>query len=340
MKKIILWFLAASLLLSGCSFADQKAQVDAMLDALKPTAPTTAQSATKPEQTQPPAATAPVQTEPPATTAPAETESPAATVPAQTVPPTTAAPLVLDQPYYLPIAEFLGDAEFYDGDVDENGNILLCYSDADESAVEDLLFICTACGLFNLPVELEGYSQAYGLYAPGEAYYAITYLDAQKGLLYLEANPTDNLLYQAELDALLPYYDQELTFPAEFGKNVFPQFYASIGQSVPLGMQGSGVSHVFGGGAFWCEMYFDVSYDALRKYIDEMLLCGFDAWVVTGSLAEDKTLTKAVLQLSNGDADIVISYDAGDNSVLVYYESGTMWTILSGEDYARYIPQK
>lgn len=246
-----------------------------------------------------------------------------------------------DTPYYIPLPETIGEATYaYDRWDEEQQIAEIYYQDADQETLEEYLYYCAACGLYASKRELEGDLTAYYLAPMGQAYWGAVYLDQEKGQLVLLTEVNDGVIGQAQLDAYLAYYEQELSFPAEFGKNVFPQFYASIGEPQPKGMIGESVDYVFDGAPFWAEMYFGVTYQEVRKYLDEMLLCGFDIWIVTAALDDNDVIQTMVLQLSNGDADVVLSYDVADEDAFIYYESGTMWTLLYGEDYVRYIPQR
>lgn len=277
------------------------------------------------------------------TTEPTTQPSTEPTAEAPTAPTTEPAVVEIpDAPFYLPVADTIGGASFLEAYIDEDGIINILYENGTQSALEEFLYYCAACGLYSSEGMLSGDIPGYWLYPMGIPYMALAYLEPETGYLVILSENTSNLnlLDQDQLDTYLAYYEQELSFPADYGKNVFPQFFASIGEPQPLGLQGAEVDYVFDGGAFWQEFYWDVSYEEAKKYVDEMILCGFDAWIVTGILDEENALQTTVLQLSNGDADVVLSYDAADGSAIVYYESGTMWTLLSGEDYARYIPQK
>lgn len=243
--------------------------------------------------------------------------------------------------FYLPLLQTIGDAKYDRVAADGSGYANIIYNNGSLEALREYLFYCAACGLYSREVTLSNGLTVYYLHPMGVPYKGAVYLDPETSQLIINTEIIENMLEADELEAHMAYYDQELSFPASFGKNVFPQFYASINAPRPqVGRSGSEVDYVFDGGKFWNEMYWDVSYTAVRKYLDEMLLCGFETWVVTGDMDDNGALQTTVLQLSNGDADIVLTYDAADGDVSIYYESGTMWTLLDGENYTRYIPQR
>lgn len=305
-------------------------------------------------QTQP--ATNPAEvTEPQPTAAPtAATEPQPTTAPAEvTEPQPTTAPTVVTEPaedfeiadvdsmiFAFPLLEEIGGATLETVVDNEDGTYSLVYTDAGFETLEEYLYCCSTCGLYAFLQEENASMITYLLYPIGVPFFCKVVLDLEGHHMYIILENTEYIATPASMEAHLPYYEQELSFPAEYGKNVFPQFNASIGEPQPMGYQGAEVDYLFDGAPFWCEMYLDVSYAKIRKYVDEMILCGFDVRLVAGQTNDKGALTLAVLHFSNGDADVAIKYDFEDQDVSYYTEGGTIWTLLTGEDYYRYIPQK
>lgn len=242
--------------------------------------------------------------------------------------------------FCFPFLKEICGAEIIDVSQVEDGQIQLVYKNADEDTLEEFLYYCSTCGLYANQYNRDDNLILYDLKPVGVAYNGIVALDPEAKQMLILTENVNNAVTEDQLREHLAYYEQELSFPADFGKNVFPQFYATIGEPQPMGRVGSDIYYIFDGDKFWCEWYSDVSYLELRRYIDEMILCGFDVRLVTGILDDNGALSTAVLHFSNGDADVALSYDYEDESVSIYYETGTMWTLLYGEDYATYIPKK
>lgn len=242
--------------------------------------------------------------------------------------------------YAFPILEEIGGAKLQDVVQDQDGLFRMLYENGSAEDLEEYLYYCATCGLYANAVDMGGDVIVYDLYPLGVSFYCRIALDPANGDMEIILENPENVVSWEQLENHLAYYEQEISFPAEFGKNVFPQFNASIGQTQPMGRVGSDVDYLFDGGAFWNEWYSEVSYGDMRKYVNEMILCGFDVRLVAGQMDDTGALMLAVLHFSNGDADVAVMYDFGEEDASYYTEGGTIWTLLTGEDYTRYIPQK
>ena len=245
-----------------------------------------------------------------------------------------------DADFYLPLPEFLADAVFAEGYVDDDGYINVRYDNANETAMAEFLHLCSVCGLYSREIDIPDAVSGYALHPLYQDFMAITYLEKDSGQLVVLTDYTEDFLYPEQLDAYLAYYRQEVTFPGSFGKNVAPLFCSSIGQPQAESKNGSGIDHIFHGEKHINEVYSNVSPRDLQKYVDEMILCGFGTWVVMATTNNSDDVESLVLQFTNGDVDVAVAYHLVNQSASVYYPTGGALRLLTVEEYTQYIPQK
>lgn len=242
---------------------------------------------------------------------------------------------------YVPLMETLEDADLVSVEVDDEENIYLVYMPADMDTLDYLMYLYSICGIYGRETVIKDKNlMVYELCVPGTDYSGLAYLDKKDKSLIVKAPGEIEGLTQEEMEEELEYYEQEISFPAKFGKNVFPQFFASVGKSQPMGNMVSKIDYVFDGAKCWMEMYSDISYPTLQKYIREMILCGFSVEITNGAKSEDNELITTIFHFDNGDAEVIVRYDSEDGDVCVYYEPGVTYYLLSGKEYKKYIPQK
>ncbi len=240
--------------------------------------------------------------------------------------------------FYFPMPSSLGGAELVD-DAVIDGTRCLMYKNADMDAVSLYLMLCPILGLYPGQVDGDDELTRFLLVHPGADFYGKLLYSESDGVLLILI-PQDALT--AEDDALskhLEYFEQDVSFPADMGEIVFPQFFASIGLDISS-RPGRIAEGVFKDKKAWAESYSAVFYGQLQKYVDEMVLCGFEVSCVYYNGKDSDGVEEIQLLFSNGEAHILISYKPELFRVEIYYESGITWTLLSGADYARYIPQR
>lgn len=241
---------------------------------------------------------------------------------------------------YAPLMDTVEDAELVYGKLTEEGTANVVYMPADEDTLDYFMYLCNICGLYGAETETEDKNLiAYELFAPGTTHRCVLCLDKEEETMIFSVPDTLYPVLQEDVEKELEYYEQEISFPAKFGKNVFPQFFASIGKSQPMGNIVSEVDYAFDGAECWMERYSGIPYAAFQKYIFEMILCGFSIEIDGGSVKDGKLVT-TIFHFDNGDAEVIVVYDSEDETASVYYEPGVTYYLLSGKEYKKYIPQK
>ncbi len=303
-----------------------------------------------PDETNPATTQAPVPTTQatvPATEAPAATtEAPVPTTVPTTVP--TEAPTepvemltvqAVAQDIYFPLLETVGDAVLQETGMLNEDTFILIYSDADEADLNDFLTLCAYCGLFSYGGTQADGTVQYNLLRPGSDYMALLILMPETGILEMRTPVDCYAVTEDSLGDLIDYYMQDLVLPTGYGPNVHPQFYASIGTTAPD--SAALVDNYFGGepDQCWREVYTKVDYPTLHKYLSDMMLCGFDIWYKSIEPGENGVLNTMILWLENGTSALMIVYHADSGMANLFYQPGIDRYLLSGTEYATYIPR-
>lgn len=243
--------------------------------------------------------------------------------------------------FSIPVPETFDGCELcYDKTEDSRRTV--AYQNASEDTQELYLQVCASMGLYPLQQKTKDGTVFFYLCSPGTDIIGKVLLDESQHFLFVQHKEGTPVVTDKDLEQHLEYYNQTLKFPASMGKLVFPQFYASAGLNVSS-VPGQVVKNTFGDKSAWVETYKMISYEQFRKYIDEMILCGFRVTCANADQNDDGVITQIKLLLSQDDCELyaffnVISDDV--NVVFIAYKSGVTYQLLSGSDYAKYIPQR
>lgn len=239
---------------------------------------------------------------------------------------------------YVPIPQNLGEAEIVEiGDL-ENGNEYVVYGIVDVDSIFSYIQLCSFCGLYPFFMETDNGTIIY-MFRPGyEPYVSLSVIDSSYLMVIF---PSDfSVIFDDELDALYDYYMQDLVLPTGYGPNVYPEVFASLncGSADKSGLMSSPFN-VEGKDMCWWELYTFVEYDELHKYLSDMMLCGFEVLINNISANSSGEISDFEILLSNDSSEVLLYYFADSEMLNVYYEPGVNRLLLSGSDYAKYIPQ-
>ena len=240
----------------------------------------------------------------------------------------------------IPVPESVNGSPMVEAGQASDTQMYVVYQPADEDSLASYLKLCSLCGLQSYLLGQDDTATQYAILKPGTSYAGVVALDHTEDFLYILTD-MDILGYETvELEYMMEYYLQDIALPTELGTNAMPQFYASV-NATPYyqGIVGE-ISYVFDNASCWTEWYSDIDYEALWQYMSDMLVCGFDIWLDMVQFDDNEMLTKSVIHFSNGDAEVIVVYDASDKDASVYYKPGVSYNLLDGDDYAKYIPQR
>lgn len=324
-KRIIAFFLALMLAASavGCANRPTDESTEDTREATEAVTEDTTQATA--EQTEP----SKEQTEPSTEQTEPSTE--------QTQPPAEFPDV--SQAVYFPILENIGNATLEEAGMLDEDTLYFGYTNGSEEDLDLFITLCGYCGLYRSGGHMDDGSILYYLIRPGEDFVGIASLMPDGERLYIQIPEDFNGLGAPEIQVMMDYYLQDLTLPTGYGPNVMPEFYASIGRSA-ANMDGL-TSNIFPGDQelCWYELYFDVDYPTLHRYLSDMMLCGFDIKYDHAQFGEGTMVASAVYMLDNGSSRVAVSYDAESGNVHVYYEPGVDRYLFKGAEYAKYIPQ-
>lgn len=311
-KRILSMILALAMLFTtGCSGSDAGKKAGQNETEAEPTAQAEPVAPIKPE----------------ATTAPTEPKKPEL--------------LDVTKDMYIPFLKSVGEAALAGVETTDDNTAILVYKDADEKDLELFVTLCTYCGLFRYGGIQENGMIQYYLLRPDSDYIGGVALIPETGEMIFETQLEDVLaLEEKQMEELSDYYLQDLVLPSDYGPNVHPEFFASIGRT---GADSTGlVDNKFGNepAKCWREVYSKVTYPTLHQYLSDMILCGFDIWYDFVEFEENGVLDTAVFCLENGSSSLLIVYYAGSEMVTVFYQPGVDRYLLKNADYAKYMPQK
>jgi len=234
----------------------------------------------------------------------------------------------------IPLPETLIEAGLTDAGETDSSEIYCIYESATREDLDYFLTLCSMNGIYRKELAAD----TYVLVRPGTDFSAVIQLKPEGYILLLLPNDC-MMLTEEGFNGLIAYFTQPVSLPSGKGSNVFPEFFASIGVTQSKGTVAP-LSGYFDDMNCWTEYYSDITADDIQKYTDEMILCGFDVWVDTIAADENDEIFAYVLHLSNGDAEIVLSYFLDTKTIHVSYKPGVSYHLLSGEEYAQYIPQR
>lgn len=240
-------------------------------------------------------------------------------------------------PRNIPVPEKILDVPQVYSKTDEN-NAYLVYAPADRDTLQAYLKLCAYSGWFNRETVFDDGITRYALLQPGSDLFGVAYLDEDEDRLVVTFDLDCHIFEDEELEILMSYYLQDLTLPTENGRNVMPQFYASVGQRPYLESLMGDMDYCFDGAMCWTEMYAQINFGRLWRYASDMMLCGFDVWYDATRADDNGCVQQVLLHFSNGDAEVIVMYDAEDETAVVHYKPGVSYNLISGEDYLKYIP--
>lgn len=248
-----------------------------------------------------------------------------------------AAAPAMAQEVSLPLLDTINDAPFVQsGDSSEN-EIYYAYDPADADDLEYFLTLCAITGVYSYPYSIDETQQTYLLLKPGTDFAAIISYSIENGFMTVSAPRDCPATDEETLSAAIDYFLQDVALPSGNGANVMPQFYASV-NSMIVSSGTFGLNGIFDGELAWTEYYKNISFAQMDKYISEMMLCGFDVTITDFACGDDGVIDNCLYILDNGDAQIIVLYT--DDYVSVHYKPGVSYYLLSGEEYAQYIPQR
>lgn len=220
----------------------------------------------------------------------------------------------------------------------KDGMAYWVYAPADQDTLYAYLKLCAYSGLINAEQTLTDGTVRYDLVQPGSDFWAVVYLDDAEEQLLVATDENNSIFEDGTLGALTEYYLQELTLPSENGRYVMPQFYASVGRNPFFQNQMGSLSYCFDDAMHWTEWYNEIDLAKMWRYTSDMLLCGFDVCLDYYEMDDNGYLQLALLHFSNGDAEVIVMYQAAEKQADVHYKPGVSYNLLSGEDYLKYIP--
>lgn len=240
---------------------------------------------------------------------------------------------------HFPILENVGNAVYAEDGMLDNGDFYIGYVNASKDDLELFVILCSYCGVYAIGGPQDDGAVTYYLARPGYDFIAIASLMPDSDRMVVEV-PLESIgVGAAEIEVMMEYYLQDLEMPSGYGVNVMPQFYASIGRT---SAEVDGLtSNIFNTEAesCWMEMYSEVNYPTLHKYLSDMMLCGFDVRYDKVDFDDNNVMNSVTFMLNNGNSRIAILYDAEGCTAMVFYEPGVDRYLLSGSEYIQYIPQ-
>ena len=245
----------------------------------------------------------------------------------------------------LPLVERLGPAVKADTITSqEEGRVVVVYEPADESSLDEFLMMAPMCGVYPMAMELDPSStlEAYFLIGPGTALDGyIIYAPEEQQLCIDFALPAGDIyiLNERSAEALRYMYDYDMKLPADATGNVAPQFYAVMNrQPFYDGVMGD-AAFAFDGASCWTEWYDEVELGKMGDYATIMGLFGFSAEVDLYDMDEYGVISTVLLRFDNGDAQVLVLYNATEKTATVYYEPGVTYYLLDGGDLNDILPQ-
>lgn len=240
----------------------------------------------------------------------------------------------------IPVPEMVNGVPMVEAGQVSDTEMYLVYQTANEDTLASYLKLCSLCGLQSYLMDQNDTATQYAILKPGQSYAGMVVLDHTDDFLYILTDMNIMGYETAELEYMMEYYLQDIVLPTEMGTNAMPQFYASVNVAPYYqGVVGE-ISYVFDNASCWTELYSDIDYKTLWQYMNDMLVCGFDIWLDMVRFDDNNVLDKSVIHFSNGDAEVIVVYDAADKNASVYYKPGVSYNLLDGDDYAKYIPQR
>lgn len=240
-------------------------------------------------------------------------------------------------PLNVPLPEKILDAQLVYTDSDEKLGYL-GYTPANQDTLQAYLKLCAYGGLTSMEQTMSNGLTRYVLAQPGSDFWGVAYLDESNDYLIVAFDLDCDVNEDAQLEELMAYYLQELTLPTENGRNVMPQFYASVGRTPYMQNLVGSLDYCFDGAMCWTEWYGEIDLARLWRYVSDVMLCGFDVWADYYDADDDGLVNMTLLHFSNGDAEVIVLYNAQDKNATVHYKPGVSYNLISGADYAKYIP--
>jgi len=238
-------------------------------------------------------------------------------------------------PIILPLLETLYSAERTSASASEDGQrAIFVYSDATQDDLDYFMILSSICGTYFMDMELDeaGGAKGYFLIVPGTAYDGYVLLDTDKDLLYVNTTLDAGMLNEETLENLTTILSTEIKLPADATGNVFPEFHAVTGIQPYRTGTIADLDIVFDGRECWTEWYGDIGTKEMRLYVTYMTLFGFEVYVDMIDISEDGVTNPCQLRFTNGDAEVIILYDALNQIANLYYEPGIAYTLLSADD--------
>lgn len=235
----------------------------------------------------------------------------------------------------LPLMDTLLTATQAGAGVSEDQTMIeFLYTNATEDDLNYFLLLASSNGVYPYELDMEEGSSLIGYYLllPGSDALNILYYDPAAEQLYIAADINVYGLNEEGVATRIAFFTQEIRLPSGAGSNAFPNFPYVVSQEPYFTGTMENVSYAFDNQKCWTEMYDQIDGSDLRSYVNYMMLFGFDVWLDIVDMEEDGRINPVLLHLSNGDAEVLLLYDALEQTATLYYEPGVSYYLLSGAE--------
>ena len=230
----------------------------------------------------------------------------------------------------LPVVDQLGNAALVVPE--EDGYVY--YINATEDDLYAFLVYSSVFGAYHVDVsdpETPNVKEYY-LFVPGTSFEARVLYSADSQQFALVYNqkfyvPNDDMMATYE-----SYLTMDVKLPAGATANTLPQFYHLVGVNPYFSNQIGDISYAFDGQLCWTEFYDGIDWNKMRSYTTFMYAFGFDVSVKLFSADDNGVNNPFLLEYTNGDLEVLVLYDALDQTAEVHYEPGVTLYLLSGDE--------
>ena len=206
----------------------------------------------------------------------------------------------------------------------------IIYKGATEEDLQYYLVAASFVGAYAIDISEDGYP-IYLLFTPGTAAVARVLFIKENEMLAISVNGEYSRASNVVLNRHLAYLEKDLKLPSGKGENIMPQFYTCVGRN-PFYQAVMEIDSVFDGRRCWVECYDGIDMTRMSAYTTFMAAFGFDVSVDSVMTDSDDIPYLVYLLYTNGDAEILVQYNATEQSAFVFYEPGVSYYLLSGSE--------
>lgn len=172
----------------------------------------------------------------------------------------------------------------------------------------------------------------YYLFVPGTDFEAQIIYSGEHQQFFVVPNqgfyiPKDDMMATYE-----GYLTTDVKLPAGATANTLPQFYHCVGVNPYFSNNIGEIDYVFDGQLCWTEFYDSIDWNKMRAYTTTMYMFGFDVNVKLFSAEDNGVNNPFLLEYTNGDLEVLVLYDALNQTADVHYEPGVTLYLLSGDE--------